>query len=149
MSAKIIITEVKEQPKGNRWSYPLTEIPYLMEQIEDCDRENRYEFLLYDGRLYETETTEIGLNNETPIKYANTEIDFTIERLVEIASQAIDGLIQDDRWSAMEYFRETMELSEYEMDFFGVTGNDEHGEYYDTEYDDDFDDYDRDYEEEY
>lgn len=55
---KIIITEVTEEPNGNRWSYPLEEIPYIMGQIKDGDRENGYEFLLYNGRLYETEITE-------------------------------------------------------------------------------------------
>lgn len=54
------------------------------------------------------------------IKYANTEIDFTVERLVEIATHAIDGLREDDEESAMEYFRDTMELTDYERQFFGI-----------------------------
>lgn len=54
------------------------------------------------------------------MKYANMEIDMTPERLVEIASLAIQGLLEDDEDSAMEYFAETMELTEYEREFFGV-----------------------------
>ena len=41
------------------WSYPLEEIPYLIEQIRDGDRENNETFVLYDGRLYETNETEV------------------------------------------------------------------------------------------
>ena len=54
------------------------------------------------------------------MKYANTEINFTPERLVEIAQMAIDGLRCDDEDSALEYFRETMELTDYEREFFGI-----------------------------
>ena len=54
------------------------------------------------------------------MKYANTEIDFTPERLVEIAQMAIDGLRQDDEDSAQEYFEDTMELTDYEREFFGI-----------------------------
>lgn len=54
------------------------------------------------------------------MKYANTEINFTPERLVEIASLAINGLREDDEDSAMEYFADTMELTEYEAEFFGI-----------------------------
>ena len=66
------------------------------------------------------------------MKYTNTEINFTPERLVEIASLAIDGLRQDDEDSAMEYFRDTMELTEYEREFFGIPTetDEEDDEYY-------------------
>lgn len=42
------------------------------------------------------------------------------ERLSEIASLAIDGLIQDGKDEAMEYFDETMELSDEEKEYFGI-----------------------------
>ena len=48
------------------------------------------------------------------------EIDMTAERLVEIATLAIQGLLEDDEETAMEYFAETMELTDYEREFFGV-----------------------------
>ena len=35
------------------WDYPLVELDYLLEQIEDGDRENNSTMLLYCGRLYE------------------------------------------------------------------------------------------------
>lgn len=54
------------------------------------------------------------------LKYANTEIDFTVERLVELVQLAIDGLRCDDEDSALEYFADTMELTEYEARFFGI-----------------------------
>ena len=54
------------------------------------------------------------------MKYANTEINFTPERLVEIAQLAIDGLRCDDEDSAMEYFADTMELTKEEAEFFGI-----------------------------
>lgn len=58
--AYIKIREVKRQPNENRfWSYPLEEIPYIMERIKDGDFENGMEFYLYDGRLYETFETEV------------------------------------------------------------------------------------------
>ena len=42
----------KEQPieDVNHWSYPVSELDYLLEKEEDGAI-----FLLYDGRLYETE----------------------------------------------------------------------------------------------
>lgn len=42
------------------------------------------------------------------------------DRLIEIASNSIDGLIQDDYDEAMTYFKHTMELTPYEREFFGV-----------------------------
>lgn len=54
------------------------------------------------------------------MKYANTEINFTPERLVELLQLAIDGLRQDDENSAIEYFADVMEMSEYEKEFFGI-----------------------------
>ena len=59
------------------------------------------------------------------LKYANTEIDFTVERLVEIAQLAIDGLLCDGEESALEYFADTMELTDYEREFFGIPADEE------------------------
>lgn len=44
----------------------------------------------------------------------------TYDRLTEIATLAIHGLIEDDEESAMEYFADTMELTDEEREFFGV-----------------------------
>ena len=60
-SIYIVIKTAIEQPDENKfWSYPLDEIPYLIEQIKDNDRENGCVFNLYDGRLYELEEVAYG-----------------------------------------------------------------------------------------
>ena len=41
-------------------------------------------------------------------------------RLEEIASKAIDGLIQDDEESAYEYFANEIEMDSHEADYFGL-----------------------------
>lgn len=46
--------------------------------------------------------------------------DFTKERLCELLTLAIDGLLEDDHESAMEYFRDSMDMSKEELEFFGV-----------------------------
>lgn len=54
-SVFIVIENVAEQPDERKfWSYPLSEIPYIIEQIKDNDRENGYKFYLYHGRIYES-----------------------------------------------------------------------------------------------
>lgn len=42
------------------------------------------------------------------------------ERMSEIATQALQGLLEDDYDSAMEYFKDTIELTEEERDYFGI-----------------------------
>ena len=41
-------------------------------------------------------------------------------RLEELATLFKDGLIEDDNDSAMEYFDDTCEMTEEEMEFFGI-----------------------------
>ena len=41
-------------------------------------------------------------------------------RLEELATQFKDGLIEDDEYSAMEYFNEVCEMEDYEKKFFGI-----------------------------
>lgn len=41
-------------------------------------------------------------------------------RLEELATKFADGLIQDDKESAMEYFTEECEMEDYELEFFGI-----------------------------
>lgn len=41
-------------------------------------------------------------------------------RLEELATKFVDGLIQDDEESVMEYFTEECEMEDYEMEFFGI-----------------------------
>jgi len=54
----IKITPATEKPNEKTWSYPVTEIDYILNQIKDGDRENGELFYLYNGRLYESSETE-------------------------------------------------------------------------------------------
>ena len=89
------------------------------------------------------------------MKYANVEINFTPERLVDIATKAIHKLLEVDEDSAREFFEEEMQLTDYERDFFDTEENDyfedlisieeepwdyEDRNYERTYHDDDFDD---------
>ena len=50
-----------------------------------------------------------------------TETDYIPRcRLEELATKFKDGLIEDDKESAMEYFDEVCEMSESEKEFFGI-----------------------------
>lgn len=51
--------------------------------------------------------------------------EMTYERLTELATLFKDGLIEDDRETAMEYFEETCEMTEQEMEFFGIENEEE------------------------
>lgn len=57
----INIHEATTVPSENTWSYPLEEIQYIFDQIMDGTRENGETFVLYAGRLYEMEETQVGL----------------------------------------------------------------------------------------
>lgn len=61
---------------------------------------------------------EIDSLLETPSEKIKKEI--TWERLSEIATQALHGLLEDDYDSAMEYFRDTIDLTDEEREYFGV-----------------------------
>ena len=41
-------------------------------------------------------------------------------RMSEIATYALHGLLEDDYDTAMEYFRDTIELTDEERDYFGI-----------------------------
>ena len=45
-------------------------------------------------------------------------------RLEELATQFKDGLLEDDRESAMEYFEYTCEMTDEEKEFFGIENAD-------------------------
>lgn len=46
--------------------------------------------------------------------------DFKKERLGEIATNLVWGLIEDDRQSALEYFKDTCDMPIEELEYFGV-----------------------------
>lgn len=71
----------------------------------------------------------------TKLRYAGREIDFTVERLVEIAQSVIDGLMIDGEDTALEYLADTTKLTAYEAEFFGIdyAGLQYHSLYYEGE----------------
>ena len=57
------------------------------------------------------------------VNYAITKLELyhpNYYRLCEIASKAIDGLIEDDEESAYEYFANEVEIDSHEADYFGL-----------------------------
>lgn len=50
------------------------------------------------------------------------------DRLEELATLFKDGLLEDDRESALEYFNETCEMEDYEKEFFGIEMEDDEDE---------------------
>lgn len=57
------------------------------------------------------------------VNYARTKTEIyhpNFHRLCEIASKAIDGLIEDDEDSAYEYFASEIEMDSHEAEYFGL-----------------------------
>lgn len=57
------------------------------------------------------------------VNYARTKLELyqpNYYRLCEIASKAIDGLVEDDEETAYEYFANEIEMDSYEADYFGL-----------------------------
>jgi hypothetical protein len=57
------------------------------------------------------------------VNYARTKLELyqpSYYRLCEIASKAIDGLIEDDTETAYEYFAREIEIDNHEADYFGL-----------------------------
>lgn len=55
---------------------------------------------------------------------ARTEENYISKyRMEELASKAIDGLIEDDATEASYYFIEEMEMEDFELNFFGLNVN--------------------------
>ena len=57
------------------------------------------------------------------VNYARTKTETyhpNFHRLCEIASKAIDGLVQDDEDSAYEYFANEIEMDSNEAEYFGL-----------------------------
>lgn len=52
------------------------------------------------------------------IQYVLDKIPY--ERMDELASKAIDGLFENDSYEAEKYCEETLELTDYEREYFGI-----------------------------
>lgn len=57
------------------------------------------------------------------VNYARTKTEIyhpNFHRLCEIASKAIDGLVEDDEETAYEYFANEIEMDSHEAEYFGL-----------------------------
>lgn len=67
----------------------------------------------------------VALNEATEKLFEKVNADYISRcRLEELATLFKDGLISDDRESAMEYFDEVCEMDESEKEFFGIEEED-------------------------
>jgi hypothetical protein len=67
----------------------------------------------------------VALNKATEKLFEKVNADYISRcRLEELATLFKDGLISDDRESAMEYFDEVCEMDESEKEFFGIEEED-------------------------
>lgn len=125
------ITKVME--KGTEWCKELTD-----DDIEECyqseikRQETKYgqnEFCIYTPEVVRdmliTARELANLDFEELIN-GMVKADLwkahriSYDRMSEIASKAIDGLIEDDEYEAKIYLREEVELDEEESEYFGV-----------------------------
>lgn len=60
--------------------------------------------------------------------------DIGLYRMMEMLTWAIDGLIEDDRYSAIEYFHDTMDMTIEELEYFGIKLTEEELEMYEWEH---------------
>lgn len=57
------------------------------------------------------------------VNYARTKTEIyhpNFHRICEIASKAIDGLVEDDEETAYEYFANEIEMDSHEAEYFGL-----------------------------
>lgn len=90
--------------------------------------DNKYfPYYIVNGWNGEFEGDDLWVNT---VKYYDNIFDFAKaitgykgigwHRMSEIASLAIDGLIEDGMYEAKEYFRESIELEPEEAEYFGI-----------------------------
>lgn len=100
------------------------------------------EYMVVRGLVPRQERTYNGADWDTTIDYWSCNIDglqcaiecfrnktendyITRYRLEELATLFKDGLIEDDKESAIEYFDEVCEMTDEEKEFFGIDEEDE------------------------
>lgn len=62
------------------------------------------------------------------IEFFRTKVDeeyISRSRVEEIATDSLHGLIEDDEETAMEFFENELELSDFERNYFGINTGDE------------------------
>ena len=101
---------VRQDDKGN----PLVIEPFVVACGANKDKDGEivdWDFGHYFGDLFEA------------VNFARTKTETyhpNFHRLCEIASKAIDGLIEDDTETAYEYFAREIEMDSHEADYFGL-----------------------------
>lgn len=76
----------------------------------------------WHGNYFATISGAMRYIQEKLDKYNNR---ICYSRMDEIASKAIDGLFEDDVYEAKIYCEETLELTEEEMEYFGISEKEE------------------------
>lgn len=101
---------VRQDDKGN----PLVIEPFVVAFGANKDKDGEiidWDFGHYFDDLFEA------------VNFARTKTETyhpNFHRLCEIASKAIDGLVEDDTETAYEYFANEIEMDSHEADYFGL-----------------------------
>lgn len=104
---------LRQDDKGN----PLMIEPFVVACGANKDKDGEvldWDFGHYFGDLFEA------------VNYARTKTEMyhpNFHRLNEIASKAIDGLLEDDSETAYEYFANEIEMDDNEAKYFGLDVN--------------------------
>lgn len=94
----------------------------LNKERGDWERTSGYWAYEYDGMVLDSQAAALSyaidfFRMRTEDKYISRA------RLEELATLFKDGLIEDDKESALEYFDETCEMRDYEKEFFEIEEN--------------------------
>lgn len=90
---------------------------YNPEAKEDQQYDNGIYFCYWEDKERKPYCLSLALDT---FRCRTEENYISRSRLEELASKFADGLMQDDKESAMEYFTEECEMEDYEMEFFGI-----------------------------
>lgn len=100
---------VRQDDKGN----PIVIEPFVVAYGANKDKDG--EIIDWDfGRYFD------DLFNATDFARSRGTRYMQYSRLEEIASKAIDGLVEDDEDSAYEYFANEIEMDSHEAEYFGL-----------------------------
>lgn len=93
---------------------------------ENEEEDKQYESGTYFCYWGDKERKAYFLSTALELFRVRTERDYISRyRLEELATKFKDGLIEDDRESAMEYFEYECELTEEEKEWLGITESEE------------------------
>lgn len=76
-----------------------------------------------DGKIIDWEAGHYFNDLTNAVNYAITKMEMyhpNYHRLCEIASKAIDGLVEDDKDTAYEFFANEIEMDNQEAEYFGL-----------------------------